>query len=645
MLSVLLEHSTAGLDAETCTGATYADLHRDPDETIAVIIERYSAMSDGCDAVVVIGSDYTDVATPAELAVNARIAAALGAPMVLVIAGTPSTGSVRDAAGMAEVADLGVHELAAHFGVVTAIVVTRASPIIAPEIRDAVQARTAIPTWVIPDDAAFAAPLLRAVFSGAEANLLSGSPALLDAPVLGTVVAGMSLQHVLERLVEGAVVVIPADRPEVLVGTLAAHLSDTFPSIAGIVLNGPFPLADPIRRVIAGLGSDLPIAATDLGTFESATRINAVRSSLAADSPAKYDRARELFAENVDAARMSQLATELPPPAVTPERFEFSIWQRAKAADSTIVLAEGDDDRVLRAAATVASRGLAHLIVLGDEREIMQRAGDLGLPFDGIRIVSPHDPELVERFAVEYAALRRHKGVTLEQARAVVQDVSYFATMMVHLGLAGGMVSGARHSTAHTIRPAFEIIRTAPGFSLVSSVFFMALADRVLVYGDCAIVPQPGSNELADIAIAAASTAVLFGIQPKIAMLSYSTGESGTGADVDAVRRATELVRERMPELAVAGPIQYDAAIDPVVGESKMPGSDVAGHATVFIFPDLNTSNNTYKAVQRSANALAIGPILQGLAKPVNDLSRGALVRDIVNTIAITAVQVAGDRA
>ncbi len=643
VLEMLLDHSTAGLDSETCTGATYADIHARPDDTIAVILERFSEVSSRCDAVVVIGSDYTDVATPAELAVNSRIAAALAAPVVLVLAGRASgTENPRTPAEIAEVAGVASHELAAQFASVAAIVVTRAVADQVQQTRDTVSSATGIATWAIPEDPEFMAPLLGAVLVGARATLQSGDARLLDEPVLGTVVAGMSLEHVLDRLIEGAVVVIPADRPGVLIGTLAAHLSDTFPSLAGIVLNGPFALADSIRRVIDGLGTDLPIAATDLGTFDSATRIHSVRSLLAADSPAKYRRALDMFDANVDAGEIMVRAQSLPPAAMTPERFEHSIWERARAKPATIVLAEGDDDRVLRAAAIVSSRKIAELIILGDRPAILARATELGIDLSGIRIVSPHDRELVGRFADEYAALRAHKGVTREQADTVVQDVSYFATMMVHLGLAGGMVSGARHSTAHTIRPAFEIVKTAPGFSLVSSVFFMSLADRVLVYGDCAIVPEPGSAELADIAIASATTARTFGIEPRIAMLSYSTGESGSGADVDAVRVATQLVRERRPDLPVAGPIQYDAAIDPTVGASKMPESDVAGHATVFVFPDLNTGNNTYKAVQRSANALAIGPILQGLAKPVNDLSRGALVRDIVNTIAITAVQATG---
>jgi phosphate acetyltransferase len=328
---------------------------------------------------------------------------------------------------------------------------------------------------------------------------------------------------------------------------------------------------------------------------------------------------------------------------MTPIRFEHLLVERARAADRHIVLPEGDDDRILEAAAIVVKRRIARLTILGDPDAVRGRAAALGLELGDTQVVPTTDPELHARFAEEYARLRAHKGVSPELAADTVTDVSYFGTMMVHTGLADGMVSGARHTTAHTIRPAFEIVKTAPGVSVVSSVFLMALEDRVLVYGDCAVIPEPTVEQLADIAVSSAATARQFGIDPRVAMLSYSTGESGSGAEVDRVRAATQLVRERAPELPVAGPIQYDAAADPTVGASKLPGSDVAGRATVFVFPDLNTGNNTYKAVQRSAGAVAIGPVLQGLAKPINDLSRGALVRDIVNTIAITAIQAGTD--
>jgi phosphate acetyltransferase len=319
--------------------------------------------------------------------------------------------------------------------------------------------------------------------------------------------------------------------------------------------------------------------------------------------------------------------------------FEFQLMERARSDRRHIVLPESQDDRILEAADILLRRGVADLTLLGDENAVRRRGSALGLDLDDARIVSPTDPELVERFAQTYADLRAHKGMTLERARDVVTDISYFGTMMVHLGLADGMVSGAANTTAHTIRPALEFIKTADGVRTVSSVFLMCLADRVLVYGDCAVIPDPTTEQLADIAISSAQTAAQFGIDPRVAMLSYSTGSSGSGAEVEKVRDATELVARRAPDLRLVGPIQYDAAIDPVVGRAKMPGSDVAGRATVFVFPDLNTGNNTYKAVQRSAHAVAIGPVLQGLRKPVNDLSRGALVDDIVNTVAITAVQ------
>jgi phosphate acetyltransferase len=369
------------------------------------------------------------------------------------------------------------------------------------------------------------------------------------------------------------------------------------------------------------------------------------RGRLAADSQRRYDTALAMFERHVDTAELTRLLGVAKPTVVTPLMFEYGLVERARSGRRHIVLPEGDDDRVLRAAATVLSRGIADLTILGEEIEVRNRAIELGIDLRAAQVVSPFDAVLVHKFADEYARLRAHKGITYARAADTVTDISYFGTMMVHMGLADGMVSGAAHTTAHTIRPAFEIIKTRTGVSVVSSVFLMALADRVLVYGDCAVVPDPTVEQLADIAVSSAATAAQFGIDPRVAMLSYSTGESGSGADVEKVRAATALVRERAPQLLVEGPIQYDAAADAAVAAAKMPGSDVAGRATVFVFPDLNTGNNTYKAVQRSAGAVAIGPILQGLNKPINDLSRGALVDDIVNTIAITAIQAQGESA
>jgi phosphate acetyltransferase len=429
----------------------------------------------------------------------------------------------------------------------------------------------------------------------------------------------------------------------VLLATLLANTSGTFPSLAGIVLTGPFPLPDEIDRLIDGLGSPLPIIATDLGTYETTVRIMNTRGRLAADSQRRYDTALANFERFVDTDELTVRLGVARSTVVTPLMFEYELIDRARSDRRRIVRPEGDDDRVLRAAATVLKRGIADLVILGEPFEVRARAIELGIDIQAAEVLSPFDAVHVQKFAEEYARLRAHKGVTVAQASDTVTDVSYFGTMMVHLGLADGMVSGAAHTTAHTIRPAFEIIKTRPGVSVVSSVFLMALADRVLVYGDCAVIPDPTSEQLADIAISSAATAAQFGIDPRIAMLSYSTGESGSGAEVEKVRDATALVRSRAPELLVEGPIQYDAAADAAVAAAKMPQSEVAGRATVFIFPDLNTGNNTYKAVQRSAGAVAIGPVLQGLNKPINDLSRGALVDDIVNTIAITAIQAQGE--
>jgi phosphate acetyltransferase len=558
---------------------------------------------------------------------------------------------------MRQIAELTIPELAAAHASLLAVVANRADDEHLGEISDALStvatesvaadpvvagsAGRVIPAWAIPEDPILVAPTVAGIMAAVDGTLLQGDPALLAREAMGVVIAAMSMENVLPRLIEGGIVVIPGDRSEMLLAALTAHASDTFPSLAGVVLNGGFELSPVITRLIAGLDHNLPIITTEFGTYPTAQRITQTRGRLAADSDRKRDIALALFEKHVDARVLFDALSVGKSGAVTPLMFEYGLIERARAAGKHIVLPEGSDDRILRAAGTLLSREVATLTILGDESEIRARAAGLGIDISAAGILSPFDPELRERFAEEYARVRAHKGMTLEAARDVVTDVSYFGTMMVHLGLADGMVSGAAHTTAHTIKPGFEIIKTMKGVSVVSSVFFMALSDRVLVYGDCAVVPDPTSEQLADIAISSAGTADQFGIAPRVAMLSYSTGSSGAGADVEKVRAATALVRERRPDLFVDGPIQYDAAADAAVGESKMPGSQVAGRATVFIFPDLNTGNNTYKAVQRSAGAVAVGPVLQGLNKPINDLSRGALVRDIVNTVAITAIQAA----
>ncbi|MFB7252121.1 phosphate acetyltransferase [Microbacterium sp. NPDC056234] len=655
VLELLLAHDGVHLDYEDCVGVTYDDVRADPDKALSTIIARFKAVEAQCDAVVVLGSDYTDVGSPAELGYNARIAANLAAPVLLVLSGRDQqqhaeqlgTTTARTPAAVSQLAALALAELAAERAELFAVIVNRADPDAADETIDAVHAvqSEATPVWTIPEDRSLVAPSIRGILTAVDGRLVKGDDDLLAREALSVVVAGMSMVNVLPRLTADSVVIIPADRTEVLLAALLADAAGTFPSIAGIVLNGPFPLPESIEKLLDGLASRVPIIATDLGTYDAAVRVMGARGRLAADSRRRYDTALGLFQTHVDISELTRLLGLAEATVVTPLMFEYGLIERARSDRKRIVLPEGGDDRILRAAATLLARDVAELTILGDESAIRARAVELGLDIAAAEIISTTDPSYVEKFAAEYARLRAHKGVTLAQAADTVTDVSYFGTMMVHLGLADGMVSGAAHTTAHTIRPSFEIIKTRPGVDVVSSVFLMALSDRVLVYGDCAVIPDPTSAQLADIAISSAQTARQFGIDPRVAMLSYSTGESGSGADVDKVREATALVRERAPELLVEGPIQYDAAADAAVAKAKLPESDVAGRATVFVFPDLNTGNNTYKAVQRSAGAVAIGPVLQGLNKPINDLSRGALVDDIVNTVAITAIQAQGGAA
>jgi phosphate acetyltransferase len=649
VLEVLLAHDGVEVGYDESVGVGYDEVHADPEAALAAIVERYHRVESQCDAVVIVGSDYTDVSSPTELSVNARAAANLGAPVLLVLGGRDSNetsgGGLADPGArtpddLRRAGEVALAELHSEHAQVLGVIVNRADPARLDDIVQVLsQLAPAALVGAIPEDRFLIAPTVAAVMAACDGTFLSGDPELLHREVLGAVVAAMSMENVLPRLTEGAVVLVPGDRSDVLLAVLMAHASDTFPSMAAIMLYGGFDIPDAVQSLIDGLDPSLPIITVQSGTYDTVLAMMDARGRLAADSQRKYDTALSLWEQHIDAGALLDRLEVARPDVVTPLMFEHDLLERARSDRKHIVLPEGDDDRVLRAASTLLQRGVCALTILGDEQAVRARSAELGLDVGAASILSPFDEDLRQLFAHEYVRLREHKTVSYETARDVVTDVSYFGTMMVHLGLADGMVSGAAHTTAHTIRPSFEIIKTDPGVSVVSSVFLMALADRVLVYGDCAVIPDPTAEQLADIAISSAATAAQFAIEPRVAMLSYSTGESGSGDDVDKVRAATHLVRERAPELLVDGPMQYDAAAEPSVAAAKMPGSPVAGHATVFVFPDLNTGNNTYKAVQRSAGAVAIGPVLQGLRKPVNDLSRGALVSDIINTVAITAIQ------
>ena len=638
LLELLLPRATSMLDLDAAVGVTYEQVHADSQRAVGTVVDRFHAYADAHDAVLVIGSDYTDVPGPAEFSVNATIAANIGAPLLLVV-----PGGSRDPEDVATSGELSAQEARGRHAQVLAVIANAvAHDHVEPVARELRERFGDTATFVLPVDPVLAAPTMRDLMTVTKGELVAGAEELLDHEVMGLVVAGMTMPHVLDRLVEGGTVICPSDREEVLLSALLAHRSSTFPTLSGVLLNGGFPMSPQVERLIDGIGVHLPVVATPLGTYSTAAACNNARPRITGGSGRKIEAALATVGARIDVADLLPQAARSVSGVVTPLMFEHQLTEWARAGDAHIVLPEGGEERILRAADTLLSRGVARLTLLGREDEVRHHAADLGLRLDAAQVVDPHTDPRREEFAAEYARLRSHKGITLEAAHDTVVDPAYWGTMMVHAGQADGMVSGSITTTAHTIRPALEVIRTVPGVSVVSSVFFMCLADEVLVYGDCAVNPDPTAEQLADIAISSAGTAAQFGVEPRVAMLSYSTGGSGSGTDVEKVRAATALVRERAPELMVEGPIQYDAAVDPGVAATKLKDSAVAGQATVLIFPDLNTGNNTYKAVQRSAAAVAIGPVLQGLNKPVNDLSRGATVRDIINTVAITAIQAKG---
>jgi phosphate acetyltransferase len=644
ILQILVSQPGIAQTYEEAVGVTYDEVHADADAALHVLVEKCAAIKEKYESVVILGSDYTETTSPTELTFNARVAANLNAPVILVVSGRNRTPEeIRSAA------EGGIAEFGAHHAKVIAVIANRVSSLdrasseeVDPAELDAVRAELAklpgVVTAALPADRLLAAPRLRAQFEAVEANLVLGNPELLDRESQDILVAAMTLPNVLRRLTPESTIIMPGDRSDMLPGLLLAHASGSFPQLAGIILLGGYEIPDTIARLINSIHNELPIGMTHLGTFTAADKMFRLEGAMTS-SPRKVEVARRLFSEHVDVPALLAALQVHRSEVMTPLMFEHQLQDIARNDRRTIVMPESTDDRILESADILLRRGVANLILLGDAQAIKLRATHLGLGLLGVQVVNPNDPALVERFADEYARLRAHKGVTVEQAREKLKDLSYFGTMMVHLGMADGMVSGAINTTANTIRPSLEFIKTKPGVNVVSGSFLMCMPDRVVVYADCAVNPDPTAEQLADIAISSAETAVAFGIEPRVAMLSYSTGTSGTGADVDKVRAATEIVRERRPDLALEGPIQFDAAVDAAVARTKLPDSKVAGRATVFIFPDLNTGNNTYKAVQRSSGAVAIGPVLQGLKRAVNDLSRGALVEDIVNTVAITAIQ------
>ncbi|WP_353900705.1 phosphate acetyltransferase [Micromonospora harpali] len=610
-------------------GALVADGRRE--ELISRIVERYRDVERRCPAVVVVGSDFADGgdgAGPRELAFNARLATEFGSVVVPVV-----DGFGQQPEAIAAAARGAYHDLVDLGATVLAVIANRVpGPMTLPELP--------VPAYAIPEVPAVSAPTVAEVAAALGATLLAGDDAALGRDVLDYVVGAAHVPTLLDHLTEGALVITPADRADLLVAASAAHVAGQV-SVAGLVLTlgeRPDPRA---MRLVEGLNTGLAVLSVGSDSYDTVAASSRIEGRPSMAHPRKVEAALGAFEDCVDTVDLARRLRVSRSARVTPLMFEYDLIDRARSNRRRLVLPEGAEERILRAAEILLRRGVADLTLLGRPDDIARRTRELGVDISGAAVVDPATSPWRDEFAEAYAKLRAHRGMTAELAHDIVAQPNYFGTMMVHTGHADGMVSGAAHTTAATIRPAFEIIRTVPGVSVASSVFFMLLADRVLVYGDCAVNPDPDAAQLADIAISSADTAARFGIEPRVAMLSYSTGDSGAGADVEKVAAATRLVRKRRPELLVEGPIQYDAAIDPHVAATKLPDSAVAGRATVFIFPDLNTGNNTYKAVQRSAGAVAVGPVMQGLRRPVNDLSRGATVPDIVNTVAITAIQAA----
>ncbi|MCL7456603.1 phosphate acetyltransferase [Micromonospora echinofusca] len=636
ILALLSDRYRIELPLAELSGTSYAEataLVADGrrEELISGIVERYREVERRCPAVVVVGSDFADGgdgAGPRELAFNARLATEFGSVVVPVI-----DGFEQEPAAIAAAARGAYHDLEDLGATVLAVIANRVpGPMTLPELP--------VPTYAIPEVPTVSAPTVAEVAAALGATLLAGDDDALSRDVLDYVVGAAHVPTLLDHLTEGALVITPGDRADLLVAASAAHVAGQV-SVSGLVLTlgeRPDPRA---MRLVEGLNTGLAVLSVPSDSYDTVAASSRIEGRPSAANPRKVEAALGAFERCVDTDDLARRLRVSRSERVTPLMFEYDLIDRARTRRRHLVLPEGSEERILRATEILLRRGVADITLLGRPDDIARRTRELGIDITGAQVVDPVASEWRDEFAATYAKLRAHRGMTLDLAHDVVAQPNYFGTLMVQTGHADGMVSGATHTTAATIRPAFEIIRNVPGVSVASSVFFMLLADRVLVYGDCAVNPDPDAAQLADIAISSADTAARFGIEPRVAMLSYSTGSSGAGADVEKVAAATKLVRERRPDLLVEGPIQYDAAIDPAVAATKLPGSEVAGRATVFIFPDLNTGNNTYKAVQRSAGAVAVGPVMQGLRRPVNDLSRGATVPDIVNTVAITAIQAA----
>jgi phosphate acetyltransferase len=604
---------------------------------IDTIIDRFKKLQERFDFVVVEGSDFMGGSTNVEFDGNISICKNLGIPAAILVKG--------EGKSVLEIIDTAVSTTKSFMDEGVQILTVIANKIdLEKEEEIRTQLSKALPKEIIvtsiPSNKDLGNPTMQEIHESVGGKILFGEH-LLSNQVDNSIVGAMQLHNCLTRLSKNTLIVTPGDRGDIIIGALQANLSKNYEKVSGMVLTGGLVPEPTIIKLIEGLDTVIPIIAVESGTFKTVNRVANTQSRITPENKDKIALAISLFDKHVDVKGLEMKIISFRTTSITPRMFQYQIVKRAKESKKHIVLPEGEDDRILQAADALIKQNVVELTILGNKETILPalKRLNISLDLDKAKIVNPASSDRFDDYVKTLYELRKHKNLSMEMARDLMLDVSYFGTMMVYKGEADGMVSGALHTTQHTIRPALQFVKTKPGVSTVSSVFFMCLPNRVSIFGDCAVNPNPTSEQLADIAISSAETSKMFGIEPKIAMLSYSSGTSGEGEDVDKVRKATEIVRQKRPDLKVEGPIQYDAAVDPSVGKKKMPNSEVAGQASVLIFPDLNTGNNTYKAVQRETGALAIGPMLQGLNKPVNDLSRGCTVDDVFNTVVITAIQ------
>ncbi|WP_400074793.1 phosphate acetyltransferase [Winogradskyella sp. R77965] len=605
-------------------------------KVIDEIIKKYKYLEDRFDFILVEGTDFSNENTNLELDINILISKNLGLPVIIVANGYKKPLDI-----IVDNTQLAYNTFNEEVKVLS-IIVNKNNPDDLKTLKalliGRIQENTNIA--VIPTIKSLSSPTIKEISKALNGTILFGEDMINnESEHFG--VGAMQLRNYLTHLKENTLVITPGDRADIILGALQANISKNYPKISGIILTGGLIPEKPILKLIEGLSSISPIISVKEGTFGVANAIGKIKSKIYAENTEKIETSIASFEKFVDTDKLSNDLITFESEGFTPRMFQYNLLQKALKDKKHIVLPEGYDERILRASARLIDAHVVDLTLIGDEDKILERINKFDIPLDTskISIVSPQKSEHFDDYVNTFYELRKHKNVNLDMAKDMMSDVSYFATMMIYKGHADGMVSGAIHTTAHTLRPALQFIKTKPGVKIVSSVFFMCLDDRISIFGDCAINPNPNAEELAEIAISSAKTAQDFGIDPKVAMLSYSSGASGKGEDVDRVREATEIVKKKAPHIKIEGPIQYDAAVDMRIGKSKLPNSKVAGQASVLIFPDLNTGNNTYKAVQRETGALAIGPMLQGLNKPVNDLSRGCTTDDIYSTVIITAIQ------